>query len=84
MATVVDYYGACLCLCGIILATEQNNLHMGILWSVGCCLLGSPMCCMWMLVRLWRFGAMGLVLQQRGSNDGRRSPPPADTTNYLD
>ena len=40
-ATVIDYYGACLCFCGVILGTEENWIK-GILWVLGCCLLGSP------------------------------------------
>lgn len=54
-ATVVDFYGACLCLCGVILSSEQSWLT-GILWVLGCCLLGSPVCCAWVLCRLLRGG----------------------------
>lgn len=54
-ATIVDYYGACLCFCGVVLSSEQSWL-IGIAWVVGCCLLGSPVCCAWILCRLWRAG----------------------------
>ena len=59
IATVIDYYGACLCLCGVILGTEQNWIS-GILWSLGCCLLGSPVCCIWIIVRLCKHGSLCL------------------------
>ena len=45
--TVLDYYGAALALSGIALA--EQGLKAGILWSVGFCLLGSPVCCAYML-----------------------------------
>jgi len=54
-ATIVDYYGACLCFCGVVLSSEQSWL-IGIAWVIGCCLLGSPVCCAWVLCRLWRGG----------------------------
>ena len=61
IATVIDYYGACLCFCGIIFMSEDNWIH-GALWCIGCCLLGSPICCLWMLIFLWKNGAGGLSL----------------------
>eukprot|EP01083_Nonionella_stella_P011222 31902_1 len=73
-ATVIDYYGACLCLCGVILDTEENRM-IGAAWSLGCCLLGSPIFCVWIILRLWRHGSSGLRLQ---NNDGdRRSQYPS-------
>jgi len=70
VATVIDYYGACLCYCGIILGTEKHIMH-GILWSLGCCLLGSPVCCLWILIRLWKYGSDGICIQNtvNSSND---------------
>ena len=62
VATVIDYYGACLCYCGIILGTEKYIMH-GIIWSCGCCLLGSPICCLWILIRLWKYGSDGICIQ---------------------
>mmetsp|Transcript_12992 Transcript_12992/g.28204 ORF Transcript_12992/g.28204 Transcript_12992/m.28204 type:complete len:144 (+) Transcript_12992:101-532(+) len=62
IATIFDYYGACLCLCGVILSTEEHWIN-GTLWSLGCCLLGSPICCLWMTLRLWKHGSGGLRLQ---------------------
>ena len=49
--TVGDYYGAALCLCGFIVATEPTASAMA--WSLGCLLLGSPVCCAYMLYRLY-------------------------------
>mmetsp|Transcript_853 Transcript_853/g.1837 ORF Transcript_853/g.1837 Transcript_853/m.1837 type:complete len:154 (+) Transcript_853:100-561(+) len=72
MATVIDYYGACLCLCGVIVGTEEDWFR-GALWSLGCCLLGSPICCLWIILRIWKHGSSGLCLQ----NDDRRSRYPS-------
>lgn len=55
VATVVDYYGACLCFCGVVISSEQSWMT-GIAWVLGCCLLGSPVCCAWVMCRLWRGG----------------------------
>mmetsp|Transcript_27693 Transcript_27693/g.53842 ORF Transcript_27693/g.53842 Transcript_27693/m.53842 type:complete len:130 (+) Transcript_27693:52-441(+) len=57
--TVFDYYGAALCLCGIILSTE--GLVVGGLWSLGCCLLGTPVCCIYMMYRIHRFRTLKLM-----------------------
>ena len=48
--TVGDYYGSALCLCGFIVATEPAAQAAA--WSLGCLLLGSPVCCLYMLYRL--------------------------------
>lgn len=48
--SVVDYYGASLCLCAIILATEQQ-ITFGGLWCLGVLLLGSPVACVYMAIR---------------------------------
>ena len=61
IATVIDYYGACLCFCGIVFKSEDNWI-IGSLWCLGCCLLGSPICCVWMLIFLWKHGADSLSL----------------------
>ena len=57
--TVVDYYGAALALCGIILASEKRRV--GILWSLGCLLLGTPFCCFYVTSRLLRNGTLRLA-----------------------
>ena len=48
--TVGDYYGSALCLCGFIVATEPAAQAAA--WSLGGLLLGSPVCCLYMLYRL--------------------------------
>ena len=53
ITTIVDYYGACLCFCGVVLGTEENILK-GLLWAISFCLLGSPVCCLWMVLHVWR------------------------------
>ena len=57
--TVVDYYGAALALCGVILASEKRRA--GILWSLGCLLLGTPFCCFYVTSRLLRSGTLRLA-----------------------
>ena len=47
--TVLDYYGAAFALSGI--ALTENVLWEGIAWSLGFCILGSPICCAYMLYR---------------------------------
>lgn len=56
-ATVIDYYGSTLCFSGIVLASEDGWLT-GILWVTGFCLLGSPLCCAWVFLRLVRTGSL--------------------------
>ena len=58
--TVADYYGAALPLCGIAIAS-QPGLE-GWLWAVGFCLLGSPVCCAYVVLRLKNYGLDGLRL----------------------
>mmetsp|Transcript_8804 Transcript_8804/g.11700 ORF Transcript_8804/g.11700 Transcript_8804/m.11700 type:complete len:136 (+) Transcript_8804:76-483(+) len=61
-ATIVDFYGSTLCLSGIVLASEDTWLS-GILWVAGFCLLGSPVCCVWVLLRLARTGSLRMEQQ---------------------
>eukprot|EP00979_Chaetoceros_neogracilis_P016885 scaffold10152_cov287-Chaetoceros_neogracile.AAC.1 len=41
IATVIDYYGACLCFCGVVLSSEPS-WGVGMAWVAGFCLFGSP------------------------------------------
>mmetsp|Transcript_4106 Transcript_4106/g.4662 ORF Transcript_4106/g.4662 Transcript_4106/m.4662 type:complete len:130 (+) Transcript_4106:132-521(+) len=59
-ATVIDYYGACLSLCGIIIFSE-SRWQVGLAWSLGCCLLGSPICCSWILWKIWNGHTLSLA-----------------------
>mmetsp|Transcript_12152 Transcript_12152/g.35567 ORF Transcript_12152/g.35567 Transcript_12152/m.35567 type:complete len:122 (-) Transcript_12152:1899-2264(-) len=54
-ATVVDFYGACLCFCGVVISSERSWIA-AVLWTLGFCLLGSPVCCAWVLIWLWKGG----------------------------
>lgn len=56
--TVFDYYGAALCLSGVIIASERP--FTAALWVAGCCLLGTPACCAWVIARLCRHGTLRL------------------------
>lgn len=58
--TTLDYYGAALPLCFVILTTEPS-IAIGALWSLGVLVLGSPVACAWASQRLLRApGASGL------------------------
>ena len=57
--TVCDYYASTFCLCGVILATE--GLLEGVVWSLACCLLGSPFGCAWVISRLWKHGTIAIT-----------------------
>lgn len=69
-ATVVDYYGACLCFSGVVLASEMR-WSRGIAWVLGFCLLGSPACCLWVVLRLWTGGNLRLERDQDSEGHGR-------------
>lgn len=77
LTTVIDYYGVCFCLCGIIISTERS-LTKGIIWSIGCCTFGSPICCYWMLYRLW-FSDGTLSL---GNHATRKAPCSVQISSY--
>lgn len=70
-ATIVDYYGACLCFSGVVIASEQTWLK-GILWTAGFCLAGSPVCCLWVVLRLWRGGGTLRLERNEHSEIGER------------
>ena len=63
IASVVDFYGACLCFCGVVLSSEAS-WSRGLAWVAGFCLLGSPVCCAWVLIWLVRGGGT-LRLERR-------------------
>ena len=64
LTTVADYYGACLCLCGVIVASEP--LVPGLLWCAACCFLGTPGCCAYVFGRLLRHGSLQLAQRAPG------------------
>ena len=55
--TIVDYYGAALALCGVIIATEDQLIGQ-IGWCFGCLFLGTPFCCMWVARMLLKRGSL--------------------------
>jgi len=59
ITTVVDYYGAALCLCGVAISSEPS--WQGWAWSAGFCALGTPVCTLYVASRLWRFGSLQLA-----------------------
>mmetsp|Transcript_22202 Transcript_22202/g.48430 ORF Transcript_22202/g.48430 Transcript_22202/m.48430 type:complete len:128 (-) Transcript_22202:423-806(-) len=56
--TVLDYYGSTFVVCGIIFSTEP--LVNAVLWSLACCILGSPFCCFYVLWRLYQHRTLRL------------------------
>ena len=49
--TVLDYYGAALALSGV--AFSEQRFRVAFAWFLGFCLLGSPMCCAYMVYRVY-------------------------------
>ena len=50
LVTVLDYYGCCFVLCGVILSSEP--FPSSIVWALGCCLVGTPACAAWAVFRM--------------------------------
>lgn len=63
--TVIDYYGAALCVCAVIFASEDRT-H-AIVWSLLCLTLGSPFCCLYLASRLASKGTIALGAEPRSS-----------------
>ncbi len=61
LTTIADYYTMTVCMCGVILSSEQR-LMTGAAWSLGCCLLGAPMACVWVCLQLYRRGSLSLTM----------------------
>ena len=74
-ATVIDYYGSTLCLCGVIFATA-DSLWAASIWIAGCCLLGSPVSCAWIIYQVW-----GQKRSLRLANNARSRNSPTPTSN---
>jgi hypothetical protein len=47
--STLDYYGAAICLS--VIALHSEKVPLGVLWSLGFCLLGSPVCCLYVANR---------------------------------
>mmetsp|Transcript_58706 Transcript_58706/g.63359 ORF Transcript_58706/g.63359 Transcript_58706/m.63359 type:complete len:139 (-) Transcript_58706:141-557(-) len=61
VTSVVDFYGVTLCFGAIVLSSELVWWH-GVAWTVGFCVLGSPICCLWILC--WTYKGRTLTLPQ--------------------
>jgi hypothetical protein len=59
--SVLDYYGASICLCCIAFYSETAIL--AVVWSLGFLLLGSPVCCAYICYRLVIHGPLSLDSQ---------------------
>ena len=51
--TVIDYYGAALPLCAVV-AVEEKKSYCVIAWCLSFLILGSPACCLYAVVYLYR------------------------------
>lgn len=65
--TVLDYYGVACCLAAI--AVYSESLVLGVLWSMGFMLLGSPVCCAYVCYRLVIHGGLSLT-ERRDLKEG--------------
>ena len=65
--STVDYYGAALCFSAIVMSTEKS--YLGVMWTVGFMLLGSPVCCIYITYRSFCFKT--LELSGYGGRDER-------------
>ena len=63
LTTCGDYYTVCLCLSGVIVATD--GWRVGGAWAALCCLLGSPFACVWVVLRLQHHGTLALLTPHR-------------------
>ena len=61
LAALANHLGAALCVCGVIVATERP--WPAALWSLGCCLLGTPICAAYFITHLMRYGSAALRLR---------------------
>lgn len=59
VATIIDYYGSTFCFTGVVISSE-TSWSSGIAWSLGFCLLGSPVCCVWVFLRIRSGGNLRL------------------------
>ena len=57
-AAAADYLGVCLCLCGVIACSEPPG--QAVCWTLGCCLLGSPVSCLYVAARILRHRTLSL------------------------
>jgi hypothetical protein len=47
--TIIDYYGAAFCL--VVITFFNEPVLLAVVWSLGFCLLGSPVCCFYIVYR---------------------------------
>lgn len=64
LATIINYYGAILCFCGVVVASEASWCT-AVPWVMACCTVGSPACCLY--VFLWLTKEGGSLKLERGS-----------------
>jgi len=60
LTTTVDFYGVCLCFVGVVLSSEASWVR-GLAWSVGFLLLGSPVCCLWVILWIYKGRSLRLI-----------------------
>ena len=78
-ATIVDYYGSTLCFAAIVLASSEN-WKVGLGWAAGFCLAGSPVCCVWILLRWRQTKSLRMEKVSEKKQDGSDSPASENQT----
>lgn len=64
LASIINYYGAILCFCGVVVASEASWCT-AVPWVMACCIVGTPACCLY--VFLWLTKEGGSLKLERGS-----------------
>jgi len=72
LTTVFDYYGVCFCFGGIVLSSESSWVK-GIAWNVGFALLGSPVCCLWVILWIRNGGTLKLLDNNNNNNNNNNT-----------
>lgn len=79
IATAVDYYGTCLCFCGVVAASEAS-WWSAILWVIACCVARSPACCLYVFLWLTKEGGTLRLKRQNSELPARVPTPPKDNS----
>jgi len=64
VTTALEYHGAALVLGGIVLSSE-SSWWKGIAWNIGFNLVGSPICCLWIILWIYNGGTLSLSSSSR-------------------
>lgn len=80
LETVIDYYGTCLCFCGVVVASE-DTWRSAILWVIACLTVKSPACCLYVFLWLTKEGgSLRLERRSKGLPTSIQAPPTTTTS----